>query len=820
MFGKRTGLLTALVVRAAAQSNRDPCELAAAQQGNSLESMILPFDYDILYAPFDAKTAYDCVTSVPLNTSDAITMIEGVRSYLVFQTTTVFNANPPDSYQQPAIDIEARLDQLRSEVEEGVYDNQYDFDVAMQSIIVGVHDGHFSLNMGVYGLFSWLLPDTIVSVSSDGQEIPEVYAYSDVMFEVDNASPIVEIEGQDVFTYMADYVNRTYVPGYIEPHAEWNHVAWSAATEFNLLVSYGFIISRAPNNFQQTNVYNGESLSGRFANGTSFEWQYQAGSMTALSAQEYVSGDIILEQYVQTQRSTGVQGRSLRSMYERKSTIPPPLSPRNDIPSPRAETLRPRQMGGSNSTLRVPSYPRTPDVVQRNFGRGGFVSGYILDDISVGVLSIPSFDTKGGLLNDPGSGLSFSEAVREFIKKAKDADVQKVIIDVSGNTGGTVLQGVDTFKQFFPDTVPPMNTRGSATPTHNTMGRLLTGIGEDDGTLFSSIPDDFAGLRSFIALVTTASTDRNDQPWESYEEFFGPIEYNGGNFTNVTRYDLNSPATAAVLNQNITGYGDNQVNYEQPWAAEDIVVLHDGSCASTCSLFSDLIQHQANVRTVAVGGVPQYGPMQAVSGTRGSNTVTIPNIDGIIQQILGLAADQPDGFSELLQANGLTTDDLDRFPPPLSQAPWAIRSGAVNTLDIVRPDSDSPGTPWQFAYEAADCRVFYTAPMVRDITQLWRTVAKYADGNDDVCVQDSTGGFGMDPIEIFTDDPGFHAEDIWANANSTGVPDNGNSPESSDDGDDSSNSDGGDDDEGAASGLSASITGLVVAFGAVLMISL
>lgn len=816
MFPKRAGLLAALAVNAAAQSSRnDPCYAAALQQSQTLESFRFAYDLDILYAPIDAKSAYDCVTSVPLNASDAVSMIDVVRTYFDFQTTGVFNANPPDSYQQPAIDVRERLDRLAQEAQDGAYGNQYDFDVALQSIVTGVHDGHYSLDMGVYGLFSWILPDSIVSVSSDGNAIPQVYALSDIQDEVSNASPIVELEGESVFTYLAKYVNRTGVPGYIEPHAEYNHINWAAASEFNTLVAYGFMISRTLDSFQQTRLYNGQSLSGRFANGTTFEWVYQAGAMMPLANQEYTSAEMILEEYVHTPRPrSSLNGRSVQSTYERRSTIPH-IIPRNDVPVSVSETLRARASSSSgNTTLRIPSYPGNPDVVQRNFGLGGYVSGYILEDLSVGVLSIPSFQTGAGGLNDPGSSVSFSKAVRDFIQKARDAKVGKIVIDLSGNTGGTILQGIDTFKQLFPDAEPPLNVRGAATPVHNTLGRLLTGIVADDGSLFTnSSTSDLKSLGAFIALVNTDSTDHEGRRWRSYDDFFGPVEYNGGNFTNLVRYNLSDPSTTSAIGQNITGYGDNTVSYEAPWSGDDIVLLHDGSCASTCSIFSDLMKSHADVRSVVVGGVPQYGPMQAVSGTRGSNTLTVPSIDSIVQQILNLYFEEEDGFLALMESEGLTVADLNLLPTPLARAPWAVRNGAVNTLDIVRPESDDPGVPYQFAYEAAHCRLFYTAPMVRDISELWRVAAKYANGDNDVCVRDSTNGDGLEPNKIFVDSPGFDGAEVWANANSTNVAESNNSGNSG-------NGNGNGDDEGAASGIERSLAGLVVAITAVIMITM
>lgn len=53
----------------------------------------------------------------------------------------------------------------------------------------------------------------------------------------------------------------------------------------------------------------------------------------------------------------------------------------------------------------------------------------------------------------------------------------------------------------------------------------------------------------------------------------------------------------------MTGYG-TRTNFTQPFAAEDVILLYDGYCASTCSLFSEFLRVQAGVRSITFGGRP------------------------------------------------------------------------------------------------------------------------------------------------------------------------------------------------------------------------
>lgn len=59
-----------------------------------------------------------------------------------------------------------------------------------------------------------------------------------------------------------------------------------------------------------------------------------------------------------------------------------------------------------------------------------------------------------------------------------------------------------------------------------------------------------------------------------------------------------------------------------------------------------------------------------------------------------------------------------------------------NLRNAYKPN-DASQTPTQFIYEAANCRLFYTASDLYDMAGLWRRVANVAWGNG-TCVQGST----------------------------------------------------------------------------------
>ena len=131
----------------------------------------------------------------------------------------------------------------------------------------------------------------------------------------------------------------------------------------------------------------------------------------------------------------------------------------------------------------------------------------------------------------------------------------------------------------------------------------------------------------------------------------------------------------------------------------------------------EMMHHEAQVRTVVAGGRPTDGPMQAPSGTRGALSYTSYNLD------------QDMRFAESINA---TTAGLlpDRF-----QNIWLTYAG-VNLRDAIRKGQD---VPLQFAYEAADCRIFYTPQTFYNYTNLWKYAANAIWTNQSLCVQGSTG---------------------------------------------------------------------------------
>lgn len=84
------------------------------------------------------------------------------------------------------------------------------------------------------------------------------------------------------------------------------------------------------------------------------------------------------------------------------------------------------------------AYPNVTLVHQEDLGDTGFVTGYLLDDISTAVLSIPSFNSD----LEP-----FSDVLNSFFANASDADAKRVIIDLQQNDGGQTSLALAAYRR-------------------------------------------------------------------------------------------------------------------------------------------------------------------------------------------------------------------------------------------------------------------------------------------------------------------------------------------------------------------------------------
>jgi Peptidase family S41 len=518
-----------------------------------------------------------------------------------------------------------------------------------------------------------------------------------------DASAISQINGQSATDYLAQFATLNAIGG-LEPNADWNQLMSSPALDiqnyFSIIEGY-------------TTFYPGDNITFTFENGTVLgpePWLaiYNSPGDTGPLA---TGGDFynffVLGLYPASynpKTSSINSGSALSSSAPSDTATATAPATSSDVSFVPSATATPTSIGWN-----ISAYPEIADVAQQHLGVTGTVTGYFLHDNSIAVLSIPSFQAYGASVTD------FSNTITNFLQRSKEAGLKKVLIDLQQNLGGDTLLAFDIFKQFFPPIEPFAGSRLRAHHNADVLGNTFTTF-YDTQPLDPSVYFAFSASNWVSSDLLNAETEENFTSWG---EFFGPHEHNGDQFTTTQQYNLSSDifdieASGGIV---VYGYGSRPATTPQPYAAEDIVILTDGLCSSTCALFMEAMQHDGGVRSVVVGGQPSTGPMQARSGSRGAEFYTIDDLD-------------PD-----FQVAGQINATAGALLPPRTEDVWIHYMG-INIKDQIGEGED---TPLHFLYSAADCRIFSTPETFWNFTNLWKYAASAIWANSELCVADSTG---------------------------------------------------------------------------------
>ncbi|KAL9105640.1 MAG: hypothetical protein Q9227_009219 [Pyrenula ochraceoflavens] len=644
----------------------------------------------------DAVIAKECLDSVPFHENDASALLDSIAPYIEWQSTISYLRDPPSGYTLPAYDIEAQFAAIRSKVSSRSYPGEIAFENDLFDFFQGAHDGHFRfLPDGISTAIRWNRNAAVISISLNGTDIPQIYELNDVM-SLANGGPVpsvvTAINGQDAVTFIE---NNSLLSAQQDYDALWNIQFYSkqfAATSPSWM---GYIANSGRYGY----IFPGFNTTLAFQNGTTRSYT------TTSSVIGDFTGVIDGDTFYQTFCNPNPTGTSTGDAPNATSPTTSSSSAPSGTPSP--------------GVIPVPGYP-DPIVAASDHSASGY---YLNSDANsdVAVLSLLTFE--------PESPAEFQATIQTFIADAKAAGKTKVIIDVGANGGGYILLGYDAFRQFFPQIEQDGFTRFRDIDTVNIVANQFAEYipaNFTPQTASSFSPDIINAYESFENY--RYDYNLTDGHFTSVPDKFGPVEFNGDNFTNIIRWDLQDDPLTTVnstygIGIEITGY-NTRANFTQPFEPENIILYYDAYCASTCTLFSEFMRLQAGIKSVVIGGRPSYNPMQSYGGVKGANNFAYSDINFYAQLAYnsGTPEEQAGNLSSLLEYNLLAVN--------------RSTDTSINVRDnILRPNLDD-GTPAQFIYEAADCRLFYEPAMVTDVTAQWEKVANVVWGDTPCAVGD------------------------------------------------------------------------------------
>lgn len=483
-----------------------------------------------------AKSALDCLRSVPIHIDDGRTQLAGLRVLLEYQSDLAYLRTSQAARLYPDVDLLAGLDDIEQRLDIDFYLSEYDFQLDISRLFASAYDGHLVYVPDIVDVFHFFRREAgqvfpLVSISKDSLAKPEVFGARDLSTLSGSGdvsyqpSPVIDIDGrsaQDVLKEHASYAGNLHDPD----------------GNYNLLFYNPRRLSTG--SFERIYSYTGgDSTLLSFENGTERRLDIVAKSTLDLAGVQ--SGRDLFERCCRSNLlemfEPVLSGRASISRRDTRHFLRSSLQAIfADSDSKRASAVRP--LLNRRQIWRRP-YSELP-IENPDGSVGGYFPSFS-DDLAV--LKVASFA--------PSQPEDFQSVVRRFLSTAYAVNKTRLIIDLSGNQGGTMFLPHDLFRQLFPREYPYDATNFRATSLLNFTGTAISRHFED----FAS---DFLTTQGAIdSLYAGPGNPFNYQPlfnasdgsFDSWQDLFGPLHDPAvdDRFTSLIRPNIDDP-----LQTNIT----------------------------------------------------------------------------------------------------------------------------------------------------------------------------------------------------------------------------------------------------------------------------
>jgi hypothetical protein len=78
----------------------------------------------------------------------------------------------------PSVDLLGGIDTILDKVKGDGYSSQFEMDLKISNLIKSAHDSHLVFQLCSQSIFNYVIDLPLVSVSSDGLSLPEIYTLS------------------------------------------------------------------------------------------------------------------------------------------------------------------------------------------------------------------------------------------------------------------------------------------------------------------------------------------------------------------------------------------------------------------------------------------------------------------------------------------------------------------------------------------------------------------------------------------------------------------------------------------------------------------
>ncbi|KAF9566684.1 hypothetical protein CPC08DRAFT_681942 [Agrocybe pediades] len=629
-----------------------------------------------------------CLGAAPLDPLVKANIIEVVNKTLAFHTSTNYQIHAPIPFDKDVKeDLVADLERISKQK----YDSEFDFHLDIYYSFKNVNDGHCGVYNYCYdSLYVTYLPLPLVLLTADdgSQSVhiaPEAFSVTSKEFEDgiefwQNALPghlkgkLASLSGAKVFlindkepfvavnestktagSYQSFATRQnSFFSSYHRGAAGWEYNMGNFATKAHPLVdSVKLTVQRV--NSSVNDSFTIPYLSRFGSNSKNFTdlASFRANNCVATNATNGVDlyhPSASVQAYEETPPAIAYfqQQPPVNPVEYRKQPMNVLLDglPLTDIDLP--EHLQP-SMHALNQSYSVAQF-------------------YMLKDNSTGVLALGSFSARNFTL--------FGESLLSGLLGLKAAGAKNLIIDVTNNGGGYICIA-------------------------HWLHRIIIGPKESTEPQAGLDSSTRAGPLAQLIVQKIASGGDPDEL----------LSYNPVQWTNASHHAFPSltnwmkPTIDTVINGKHDSFSQRLGQECQPfsWEApdyalfepEDVLIISNGRCASSCSLFSITMSKSEGVRTAVLGG--KHGVPQEYCGTVGGQSTDFSMVDTEVKstKLKNHTLAPPDFLSNSVQ--GIT---------------WRLGYGI-----------DDPEQPEEWQPHPADINIPLTLETVNNPVAIWESIA-------------------------------------------------------------------------------------------------
>ncbi|KLU86097.1 hypothetical protein MAPG_05116 [Magnaporthiopsis poae ATCC 64411] len=494
------------------------------------------------------SVALNCLHSIEVDARRDVALIDYLSPFLQELSTIGYLKNPPPGYLVPGVDLIGAMGEMRKKVTDGKYSSQYEFVTELVNVFSAASEGHFFYFPGLLNALQFARGISLVSASSDGIQLPKVYAAADMLRRAATGftpSEVVEIDGEPVESVLRA---ASFYTTHQDPDSKYNQLFARGTTVTGSFVTG---LREVP-----------ENTTFKFANNTVRtvpNYALFARSRLQLWNNINTGADVHRAFEIPSGSSS-----SAESLEHAKRDLENDLVPER----PLARRQSPKDaLSGKEEVVEKDPWDTTFGI----FLGGG--SQYR----DTCVLRVLTFSPDESLnVTDAQHRREMRRLTRSLVKKCKDAGRTKLVIDFQSNPGGNFWAGLEMYRNLFPKSEAFQAIRWRATPALRHYSNALWGTVAED---------DLWGRVRTLKFTNFSSSD----------EFFGPDKTVKQD--DVTNRALVDGRTADDGDATLMGFdaADTGAPQEPPFKPEDVIVVTDGSCSSTCAGITGLMTREVGV---------------------------------------------------------------------------------------------------------------------------------------------------------------------------------------------------------------------------------